>query len=47
MPKCLLITGQIIEVSDEEMKSFLEENRELVITRIGKRKREVLTDSSN
>ena len=41
MPNVLMKSGEIREISDEEMLSFLEENRDLIQIRYSARKRPV------
>ena len=41
MPNVLMKSGEVREISDEEMLSFLEENRDLIQIRYSARKRPV------
>ncbi|MGK7930264.1 MAG: hypothetical protein AB4041_02365 [Microcystaceae cyanobacterium] len=42
MPDVLLKTGELIEVPEEEMLSFLQENRDLIQDRVSPRERVTL-----
>ncbi|MGK7898137.1 MAG: hypothetical protein AB4372_32095 [Xenococcus sp. (in: cyanobacteria)] len=41
MPDVLLKTGELIEVPEEEMLSFLQENRDLIQDRVSPRRRSI------